>query len=444
MTATPKGVLKSRLKTLEISAGEREPDENTISDTPEPLQDPADADAIRAFIDTYNPNNLMKTPPSGDSTLTNGSCGTYLSRLTEAARRISLTDATADDVNGILQTLMDGGSKPWTVHGYSTAFKKFYGFHDFGPDPDEITSIDTPRGSSFDPKDMLTREEIHQLLDAADNPRDRAVFALLIYTGMRNNALRTLRVGDVNPHEGVWKANDEMPDGLKGLDKYGNRRPLLGAVGPLREWLRYHTKGGDPNPDHYLITGLPKYGKADPTSPVDGSTIRRVMDRLVDAADNPAIDRKPTNPHMMRHNFVTVCKRDYGLPDETVKFLIGHSPTSNVMETTYAHLSDDDHIQRAEEAAGIRDPEEAEESPLTPDVCICGEPLPKAAKACSRCGAVYTPDAHAVADQLDADVKQSYAQTHPEDTSTQDKVEVLDNLLADPEVKQALLEKLNG
>jgi hypothetical protein len=128
------------------------------------------------------------------------------------------------------------------------------------------------------------------------------------------------------------------------------------------------------------------------------------------------------------------------MDDATVKHLIGHSPDSDVMETTYSHLSDEDHIRAAEEAAGIRDPEE--QSSLSPDICHCGEPLPDAAAACPRCGTVYRPDAQAAKEKIQDDLKQSYAETDPEDTDTQEKLDTLDDLLDDPEVKAALLKKL--
>ncbi|WP_135806645.1 tyrosine-type recombinase/integrase [Halorussus marinus] len=424
MTATPQSELKSRLTTLAESAEDGEIDTD-------------DHDAIKSFIAAYNPNDLLETPPGNDSTLKTGTCNVYISRLTEAARRITLTDATADDVNGILQSLSDADRSEWTVHGYSTAFRKFYTYYEGGPDPDEITMIDTPNESAFSPDDMLTPDEIHELLNSADNPRDRAVFALLIYTGMRNNALRTLRIGDVYPQEGEWQVNTDRTDGLKGVEKYGQRRPLLAAVKPVRDWLSYHPESD--NPDAYLITGRPKYGKSDPSSPVAGSTIRRVVDRLVDAADNPSINRKPTHPHMMRHNFVTICKRDYGLPDETVKHFIGHSPSSRVMETTYSHLSDEDHIERAEVAAGLREPSE-DDSPLTPKgPCpTCDEPLAPGAKACPNCGQVFTPDAKAIEDKIDTDLKQSYARVDPDDESTQEALNALDTLTQHPDILKKL------
>jgi len=39
-------------------------------------------------------------------------------------------------------------------------------------------------------------------------------------------------------------------------------------------------------------------------------------------------------------------------------------------------------------------------------------------------------------------MKESYKQTDPEDTDTQEKLDTLDDLLDDPKVKTALLEKL--
>jgi len=385
MTATPHSELESRIKTLATAEENGE-----IATT--------DADAIRTLVATYNPNDLTEQPPGDDTTLEPGSLNAYLGRLTEAARSITLTEASDDDVNGFLSDALDEYS-PWTVHGYATAFRTFYGSRDTGPDPDAIATVDTPTGSTFDPDDVLTREEINTLLDAADNLRDRVVVALLAYTGMRNAALRFLRVGDVDPQanaSGTWTVPDspDDADGLKGLGNNGTTRPLLAAQNSVREWLKVHPASDDP--DAFLITGRPQYGKANPENPVGGSTIRRIMDSLVENADDPGLERKPTNPHMMRHTFVTVCKRDYDMDNDRIKHLIGHVPGSKVMETTYAHLDDDDHIRNAEEAAGIRDPDE-DTSPLTPMACgQCGEPLNPTARACPTCGAMFRPDAHAV------------------------------------------------
>jgi len=108
-------------------------------------------------------------------------------------------------------------------------------------------------------------------------------------------------------------------------------------------------------------------------------------------ADNAEVD-KDVHPHIFRHYFTTIAKRDYDMDDAYVKHLRGDSPGSNVMETTYRHLSDD--------------------------------------------------DAKSAEEQIQADVKQDYAETDPGDEQ-QDKIDTLDELLDDPEVKAALLERMD-
>jgi integrase len=428
MTATPQTELRSRRQTLESSVERGEIAED-------------DFEAIQSFIEAYDPNNLMETPAAGETALAVGTCNIYMSRLTEAARHFSLVDATTEDVNAYLQEKQEGGAAEETINGYSTAFRTFYGRLDGDVDPGDIARVKRSNGSSFDPDDVLTREEIQAMLDAADNARDRAIFALLIYTGMRNNALRTLRVGDVDLQAGTWTFNEDM-DGLKDAHTNGQTRPLLGAKGPVRDWLKFHPKPDDP--EAFLITAKPKYRKESdsPYEPVNGSTIRRTLQRLSENTDDSDIQEKPTHPHMMRHNFVTICKRDYELPDETVKFLIGHSAGSMVMETTYSHLSDDDHIERAEVAAGIRDPSDDEGS-FTPTACnVCGQPVEPGAKACGHCGNTFTPDAHSVQEQIDEDIKKDYRDTDPEDTEATTLLDALDEVIQNnPEAKAELVER---
>lgn len=387
----------------------------------------------------YDENQLSVPTPDDESTREPGTLEGYINRLMNIAQYVHLSKADADEINRVMTKLRNGMDfendkrAKSTIRVLQSHCRRFYAYHDdLGVDKDDISMYDQ-EDSSVDPRDMLTREEIQQVKDAVEHPRDNAVVHLLLYTGMRNTALRSLRVKDVDVENGVYYLNSEA-SGLKNADENGGQRPLLGAKAAVRDWLKYHP---DPEPDHYLITGKPGYSTVDATSQVSRTTITRVMQQVDEKTD---ID-KPLNPHALRHNFVTICKRDYEIPDETVKYLIGHSQESRVMETTYAHLSDQDHIERAEVAFGIR--EEQSDSPLTPDICdVCGASLDPNAKACAACGAAFTPDAHSTQQQLQDNMKESYKQTDPEDTETMGKLDQLDDLLEDPEVKAALLEKL--
>jgi len=358
------------------------------------------AAAVRELLNAYDDHNIMESPPEGESTREVGTLLTWLWPLMTMARERNLTEASADELNNDLQRMHDGdypnvkdsGIKKATLRNYQVALHNFYGHHDFRVDPSDIPIFSQP-SSSVDPNDMLTREEIQEAREAADNPRDRAVFELLLYTGQRREAIRTLRLKDINVEDGTYRLNPSV-DGLKGADERNGKRPLLGAKGPIQNWLEYHPDTSNPN--HYLITTRPSYSAVDPSSPVAGETIRRVMEEIKNSTDI----NKPMHPHAIRHNFVTIAKRDYELPDDTIKYLIGHKSDSDVMEVTYSHLSGDDHVRRAEEAWGIRDPED--DSPLTPEVCeVCGNPLEPNAKACSRCGTVYTPDAKSAQEMVE-------------------------------------------
>jgi hypothetical protein len=84
---------------------------------------------------------------------------------------------------------------------------------------------------------------------------------------------------------------------------------------------------------------------------LDVTTLGGIVGRLAERAakDYPAIKGKPTHPHVLRHKFVTIALRR-GMDETAIKHQIGHAPDSSVMEATYAHLKDSDHIRAAREA----------------------------------------------------------------------------------------------
>lgn len=398
--------------------------------------DPDTAEAIRELLNAYDGDYIMQSTPEGERTREPSTLMAWLYRLMQFAKEKNLTQLSADEVNQEVQRMHDGshptvkdsGIKKSTLRSYQAALRKLYGYHDFGVEPSDIPMYDQ-ESSPVNPEDMLTKEEIQEAREAARNPRDKLIFQLLLYTGQRREALRTLKIKHVKPQEETYRLNPEV-DGLKGAQERNGNRPLLGAKAAVQNWLEYHP---DPsNPEHYLITARPSYSAVDPSEPVSGETIRRVMQDI--KADTDI--QKPMHPHAMRHNFVTIAKRDYGIPDDTIKYFIGHDKASQVMETTYSHLSGEDHTKRAEEAFGIREPEE--DSPLTPDVCdVCGNSLDPNAKACPRCGNVFTPDAKAVKDKVEQDTYEAKGEV--EDGEEEDALDEMKRLLREnPELIEEL------
>jgi len=387
MARTPQQEYDSALNTLEsvVESGE-------VAD--------ADAKAIRRLCRAYDAEDARESLPTDmgyrDRNISHKKRKTltaWCGRLTEAARSLTLTDTDADAINGLTTTWVknDDGKSKRRVRHIEYALSKFYRFHDdLGVDPDEITvhQPDTNGNNGWDERDLLNADERAALRKVADHPRDRAVLHLLLYCGMRNTALRTLRVCDIDSENHEWYFNTDA-DGLKNIDRPSEPRPLFQAERAVRDYLDAHP---DPQPDHYFITGKQSASKKDPTRPVTRETIRHTMQTLKERTadrDDVVTVEKPCHPHMMRHNFVSNKRKHPDVTDANIKFWIGHAPGSDVMQTTYSHLSSDDHNNAGHAAFGVSDAEGDDDTPDPWDsTCVrCNRIIHPDADECDMCGA---------------------------------------------------------
>jgi len=370
-----------------------------------------DDDAARTteIVEAYDGEDTLRSSPEGESARSPTTLTLWISHMTKVAREAPLDGLHADpngeretNVNAVIDRfhkgdsdlVKDDGIAKKTVQKIQLTMRRFYHYHDnLGVEADSINYYtDVSDDDTVDPRDMLTRDEILGARTAADHPRDEAMFTMLLYTGMRNAALRSLRWRDIDLERSRYKLNPNC-EALKGADNVGEWRALLDAAQPLRDWKNYHP---DPNnPDAYVFTKKPRWTAEDDLESETQLSSGSVSYSMRQVKKKAEIE-KPMHPHMLRHNFVTIAKEDYELPDSTVKFLIGHEQDSDVMQRVYSHLSDESHNEKAEVAAGIREPDSEGGNRLSPETCrTCGNALPEGAKACSRCGTVFTPDAQA-------------------------------------------------
>jgi len=403
------------------------------------------ADAIEHMANAYNEDNMVVTVPDGEQTNAASTLEIYVRKCRRFAHDIDLLDTTELEVKELLQRYKDGdhekvkddGLTNGTLRLFSLGLRKFYRVHtEVGVDP-EAVPIPSQEEPSVDPDDMLTRDEIQALRSAARNNRDLALFDFLIYTGQRASAARTLKIKHLNLSDGQFRLNEEE-EGLKGADENGKWRDLLLSQSSLRQWLQ--TGHPDPeNPEAYVFTGLPGFSDTDATEQMGESSLYDALARMKRRTE---VD-KPLNPHALRHNFVTISLRR-GVPESAIKHQLGHAPDSRVMESTYAHLKDSDHIREAREAFDLET--EHIENELTPEVCPrCGENQPENAKLCPWCGLEFTPGAKEAMERAGEQVRESYKEA--ENMDQVEKVQVIDEVLEeakdDPELKAALIEKLS-
>lgn len=406
---------KSKRERFEAEKERLEPSENVSE---------ADKEAISVFLSAKDPEDL---DVSHSDTKADGT----LSRYAYGLRRVAtladfdLSATTATEINEFFSSMLDGdvdgvkdeGLSKGTVKGYQSVLRKFNEYHDFGIEKDEISMFKNT-DTAVDERDLFGKPEIEAIREAASHPRDAALVDLLLYTGQRLSAILNLRRKDINVEDGTLHLNMEDGD-LKGAK---GKRPLLYAEKSVRDWYNSHPCD---DREAYFITH--KYGWEEKDyeagERLDPSSVYRQLQRIGEAAGV----EKPMNAHNFRHTFVTVCKRDYGMDNDTIKRLIGHRPDSNIMEKTYAHLTDQDVINAAERATGIQ--EEEPESTFTPNICdVCGEPVnnPKA-KACANCGALFTPDAQAAKEKIEEDVYEDKGEAEGEEEEAVDKLRNLIN-----------------
>lgn len=404
---------------------------------------PEDYRLIMLMAHAYDPEH-PRLSPGDDSTKAHSTLSGYVNYLSAWSERVNygLSNATPEKINRTVLQIRSDNHEGWddpsqnTVKSYTDTLRKFFRYHtDQGFDADRIEAVKAP-DTQVDERDIFDRDDIEAMRNVIDNPRDRCLFELFLNTGQRLRALQTLQWKDVDLDERVFYLADTT--GLKGADQNGRKRPLLGAREYVRQWKEYHP---NPQPDAYVLTHRRKQSwktRGDEYQHLQASTIRRLLKTIAEKAGV----EKPAHPHNFRHTFVTIARADYDMNPDTIRWILGHGDGSRVMETTYSHLSADDYIEDAEVSQGIREPSDGR---LTPAECtVCGKPLGPQAKACERCGEVYAPDARAVEQQLDDQMKESYKQADPDDDETMDKIDQLDDLLDDPEVKTALLEKLQN
>jgi integrase len=329
-------------------------------------------------LDKENPRTKYVDPDGERAEYASGTVYQYINII---KRWYDLTEfdfltAVAPDINTLAADMdtgdhpesPDGGYSRQTVNKFLSASKAFYHYHDdLEPAHDEIEMFKKKSEPAYDSRDMFTREEVNELRDAMGNPRHRALLEMLIFTGQRIRAIQTLRVKDFDLDGGYYYLNNEV-EGLKGATKRGRKRPLFGAREYVRDWLDYHPRSDDP--DAWVFVGDPSNPQVDLENPINKRSIVRI---LKNAAEEAGIE-KSVSPHKFRHYFVTVMKRDYDMNDDTIKFLLGHAESSNVMNTTYKHVKNEDYIEKAEVATGAKEPDNT--NPHTPPSCpVCGEVL---------------------------------------------------------------------
>jgi site-specific recombinase XerD len=209
------------------------------------------------------------------------------------------------------------GLSPATIHTYIRNVRIF------------LKWADVPRGRYEAPRkprrlrEVLDRDEIDRLERAAPDERDRLIVRVLADTGVRVSELIGLRRADLreNAHE--------RQGFIRVIGKGDKEREV--AV-PRETFQRLQARAKLLEMDDYLFTGK----RRRPGSNGYERLTKSGVDQLMRNLGRTAKLTKKTNPHSLRHAYVThLLKRGVNLV--VIQKTVGHSTLAMISEV-YSHL----------------------------------------------------------------------------------------------------------
>jgi len=227
------------------------------------------------------------------------------------------------------QLLTDGGKRgqlsKHSVDSYTRAINHFLAWlHREG----EVNAVkaQTPKL----PKrmvDVLSREQIQLLEDAAQTERDKLLVRLLADTGMRLSELASLRLSDV-----VNRGRDGVYLHVRGKGERDRMVPIPGVHRRLERYIQ-HGRPKDGLGDHlFLASRRQERGYA----PLTESGVYQLVRTLAQKAEIG----KRVYPHLLRHSYAT-WSLNRGMNPITLAKILGHSSLA-MIQNVYAHLSPSD------------------------------------------------------------------------------------------------------
>lgn len=293
--------------------------------------------------------------------------------------------ANTDSIWNAVLKIEAANLAPWTKHDFKVAIKKFFKFIEWGSKalqrkdyPDSVAGISTSIKKKdqvrIQAADILTEEEVKQLLAAAKDTQEKAFVSLMYETGARVGEIGAMRIGSIS------KDNYSYICDVNGKTGPRSSRVVLSA-GVLTAWLNLHPRKGD--------TASPLWGRMrkGKWKPFEYANIQKLMKIL---SRNAGI-KKRVHPHLLRHTRITHVLKNGHLNEAQAKKYFGLTADSDMI-ATYSHLISKDANDAVLRMYNIK-PEKAE-SKLSPISCgMCGQMNDEENKYCSKCSYILEADA---------------------------------------------------
>jgi len=288
-------------------------------------------------------------------------------------------EVTEQDIRSLVTFLSKGPARqdgsnfsPGTLHGYKITLKRFYRWLE-GDDEEYPRKVKWIKSNGdktriHEPEQLLTDEEVLEMIRHARSPRDKAIISFLHETGARIGEMLSMKVRHLEFKSELVRAT------LPQSKTMARTVPLVTCKSHLANWINYHPLKDDPEAP--LWSNLKGTGK----QPLVGQTVSKI---LKSAAEDAGVSKR-VYPHLFRACSITN-KQVIRWPDPYVKLFHGLCKDSKVMKH-YSHLSYSnlEDIQKEMNGlpveqkpvlhSGIRCAACGRKNPLYVEICECGLP----------------------------------------------------------------------
>ncbi len=211
---------------------------------------------------------------------------------------------------------------PATVHSYVRPVRQFLNWAGRAGEPTTKAQPQLPRL----PRkivDVLSREEIDRLEDAADTERDQLIIRVLADTGLRVSELCALRPSDVSRH---------LSGALLHVQGKGGKHRLVPLSPKVARRLDSFCRRRHREAPNAIFFAL----RRDPMGVFRTLTRNGVLQMMKVAAERGGIEKR-VYPHLLRHSFATEALRR-GMGPMQLADVLGHS-SLQMIERNYSHLN---------------------------------------------------------------------------------------------------------
>ncbi|MEM1562620.1 MAG: site-specific integrase [Candidatus Bathyarchaeia archaeon] len=236
------------------------------------------------------------------------SLGLSIARLSKVAGHLpallraidfNLEEATRRDVERVVAWINRQPYREWTKHDKKLVLRKLIQYAKVGrcdkdaPMPPEVSWIKLnvkERDSRVTPEALIGEDEFRAMVEAADNPRDRAMIHVLFEGALRPGELLSMKTSSVEFKRDYCLITVNGKTGIK-------RIPLVASYMPLLDWLRVHPRRDDPEAPLWCSLATNYVGR-----PLSYRHFRLIVKRIARRAEL----RRDVWPYLFRHSCLTM------------------------------------------------------------------------------------------------------------------------------------------